>query len=75
MSQNSTPHTRHVQNAASEEVEQACHRADCHDFIMKLEHGYDTIVGEGGSTLSGGEKQRISHAGTFLKNSSIIILD
>ncbi|MGG1657962.1 ABC transporter ATP-binding protein [Brevibacillus sp. NRS-1366] len=62
-------------NATREEVEQACRRANCHDFIMKLEHGYDTVVGEGGSTLSGGEKQRISLARAFLKDAPIILLD
>ncbi|WP_289139880.1 ABC transporter ATP-binding protein [uncultured Brevibacillus sp.] len=62
-------------NATREEVEQACRRANCHDFIMKLEHGYNTVVGEGGSTLSGGEKQRISLARAFLKDAPIILLD
>ncbi|MBD8006865.1 ABC transporter ATP-binding protein [Bacillus norwichensis] len=62
-------------NATLEEVEQACRRANCHEFIMKLEHGYETVVGEGGSTLSGGEKQRISLARAFLKDAPIILLD
>ena len=50
-------------------------RACCHDFILSLPEGYDTIIGEGGSTLSGGEKQRISIARAILKDAPIIILD
>ena len=50
-------------------------RACCHDFILSLPNGYDTIIGEGGSTLSGGEKQRISIARAILKDAPIIILD
>ncbi len=53
----------------------AAKAARCHDFIMALPKGYDTIVGEGGSTLSGGEKQRISIARAMLKNAPIVILD
>ena len=53
----------------------AAKAARCHDFIMALPDGYDTLVGEGGSTLSGGEKQRISIARAILKNAPIIILD
>lgn len=62
-------------DATMEEVIDAATRACCDDFIKKLPNGYDTIVGESGSTLSGGEKQRISIARALLKNASIIILD
>ena len=58
-----------------EEVIAACKKARCHDFIMALENGYDTVVGEGGDTLSGGEKQRISIARAILKDAPIILLD
>ena len=50
-------------------------KACCHDFIMALPDGYDTVIGEGGGTLSGGEKQRISIARAILKDAPIIILD
>lgn len=62
-------------SATLEEVIEVCKKARCHDFIMKLENGYDTAVGEGGSTLSGGEKQRISIARAILKDAPIILLD
>ncbi|HGS9602694.1 TPA: ABC transporter ATP-binding protein [Clostridioides difficile] len=62
-------------NATHEEVIEVAKRACCHDFIMALPNGYDTVIGEGGSTLSGGEKQRISIARAILKDSPIIILD
>lgn len=62
-------------NATKEEIINAAKTAACHDFIMSLPNGYDTIVGEGGSTLSGGEKQRISIARALLKNAPIVLLD
>lgn len=61
--------------AAEQEMTEAAQKARCHDFIMALPKGYDTIVGESGSTLSGGEKQRISIARAILKNAPVIILD
>jgi len=63
------------QNATSEELINACKAANIHDFISSLSDGYDTIVGNRGIKLSGGEKQRISIARVILKNPSIIILD
>ena len=62
-------------DATEEEMIEAARKAQCHDFIMALPQGYDTVVGEGGGTLSGGEKQRISIARAILKNAPIIILD
>lgn len=62
-------------DATKEEIIEACKKARCHDFIMELENGYDTVIGEGGSSLSGGEKQRISIARAILKDAPIIILD
>lgn len=61
--------------ASHEEVVEAAKKARCHDFIMELPDGYNTMVGEGGSSLSGGEKQRISIARALLKNAPIILLD
>lgn len=61
--------------AGIEEVIEAAKKAACHDFIMKLPNGYDTIVGEGGASLSGGEKQRIAIARAIMKNAPIIVLD
>jgi ATP-binding cassette subfamily B protein len=61
--------------ATKEEVIEAAKKARCHEFIEKLENGYDTIIGQGGSTLSGGEKQRISIARAILKDAPIIFLD
>lgn len=61
--------------ATDEEIQNAAKKARCHDFIMQLPNGYDTVIGEGGSSLSGGEKQRISIARAMLKDSPIIILD
>ena len=62
-------------DATHEQVVEAAKKACCHDFISALPEGYDTVIGEGGGTLSGGEKQRISIARAMLKNAPIIILD
>ena len=62
-------------DATHEQVVEAANKACCHDFISALPEGYDTVIGEGGGTLSGGEKQRISIARAMLKNTPIIILD
>lgn len=61
--------------ATHEEVVEAAKKACCHDFISKLPDGYNTVIGEGGATLSGGEKQSISIARAIMKDSPIIILD
>ena len=61
--------------ATDVEVEQAARDSGCHDFIMGLEHGYDTLVGSSGGHLSGGERQRISIARAMLKAAPIVILD
>jgi ATP-binding cassette subfamily B protein len=63
------------EGATFAEVEGAARKACCHEFIMKLPMGYDTPVGEGGSTLSGGEKQRISIARAILKDAPVVLLD
>ena len=62
-------------DAAEEEMLEAARKARCHEFIIALPDGYDTVIGEGGGTLSGGEKQRISIARAILKNAPIVILD
>lgn len=62
-------------DATREEVYEAAKKARCYDFIMELPDGFETVVGEGGATLSGGEKQRISIARCMLKDADIVILD
>ena len=62
-------------DATEEEVHEAAKKARCYDFIMALPDGFQTVIGEGGATLSGGEKQRISIARCILKDAPIVILD
>ncbi|MBR0188970.1 MAG: ATP-binding cassette domain-containing protein, partial [Clostridia bacterium] len=62
-------------DASMERVIDAAKKARCHDFIMSLPNGYDTVIGEGGASLSGGEKQRISITRAIMKDAPIIILD
>ena len=61
--------------APMEEVIAAAKKACCHDFIMALPDGYDTVIGSGGASLSGGERQRISIARAIMKDAPVIILD
>ncbi len=62
-------------SATDEEVEAAAKAANCHEFIMQLEQGYDTMAGDAGDRLSGGERQRITIARAMLKQASVVILD
>ena len=62
-------------DATREEVIEVAKKARCYDFIMQLPNGFDTVIGEGGASLSGGEQQRISIARCMLKDAPIVILD
>ena len=62
-------------SATDAEVEEAARQSGCHEFIMSLEEGYDTLVGSSGGHLSGGERQRISIARAMLKAAPVVILD
>jgi ATP-binding cassette subfamily B protein/subfamily B ATP-binding cassette protein MsbA len=62
-------------DAAREEIEQAARKANADEFIQALPHGYDTLVGQRGATLSGGEKQRLAIARAILKDAPVVILD
>ena len=61
--------------ATDDEVEEAAKKCGCHDFIVELEHGYETVVGSAGGHLSGGERQRVAIARAMLKNAPIVIFD
>lgn len=62
-------------NATLDEIKEACKKASCHEFIMNLPNGYNTIAGEAGGSFSGGERQRITIARALLKDSPIVVLD
>ena len=61
--------------ASDEEIIAAAKKAGCHEWITSLENGYDTVIGESGSSVSGGERQRIAVARAILKDAPIILLD
>lgn len=62
-------------DATSRQLEEACRRASIHDLIMSFDKGYDTLIGEGGCTLSAGERQRLGLARAFLSPSKLMLLD
>jgi ABC-type multidrug transport system fused ATPase/permease subunit len=62
-------------SAADEQVIEACRQAQCDEFIQKFPAGYQTVVGDRGTALSGGQRQKISTARAILKNSSVLIMD